>query len=433
MSIRRAPISAFCAGAVPLLLGLAAARPAEAPRVVAAWPSGPLEVRVAFASPVDPGVAEAQVGGEIPFASSSDPGASRGTLRIAGASLADDGRTLVLATDPHPFAARYALNLRDLRAPGGPPARVDRPYDLSGVEAEFAPDDGDKLGPLWLPTLDLDIARERTVGSASHEAFFKKLGAPGLLTLRTLVATPKGATALTLRSTAPIRDPVFRGRGPEAVESKDGQTIATFPITPSDSPGELALDLRTGQGQGPPALLATLKGAALREDAYSLPWSPAPQATAAEPRAVPRELLGGDAKRGEAVFFSENAKCSACHQMRGKGGKVGPDLSEVFKKGAATVHRDVLEPSAVIAPDYIPYTVSTKDGRVLAGIVRADGADAIAVTDTEAKATRVLRAEIDDIRPSATSIMPVGLPGAIGEAGMRDLLAYLTAGGKGRD
>ena len=84
------------------------------------------------------------------------------------------------------------------------------------------------------------------------------------------------------------------------------------------------------------------------------------------------------------------------------------------------------EPSASIHPDYVPYVVQTKDGRVLAGIVRAEGGDAIRVVDTTAKATVVKKAEIEELKPSATSIMPVGLLGAIGEEGVRDLIAFLT-------
>jgi putative heme-binding domain-containing protein len=81
----------------------------------------------------------------------------------------------------------------------------------------------------------------------------------------------------------------------------------------------------------------------------------------------------------------------------------------------------------VIRPDYVPYTVALKDGRVVVGIVRAEGAGAVRVTDTDAKTTLVRRAEIEELRPSATSIMPVGLAGAIGEANLRDLVAFLTA------
>ena len=84
---------------------------------------------------------------------------------------------------------------------------------------------------------------------------------------------------------------------------------------------------------------------------------------------------------------------------------------------------------ARVYPYFVPYTVALKDGRVLVGTVRAEGASAIKVTDTEAKAIVVPRADVEDVRPSATSIMPVGLAGAIGEARLRDLVAFLTSPG----
>ena len=65
------------------------------------------------------------------------------------------------------------------------------------------------------------------------------------------------------------------------------------------------------------------------------------------------------------------------------------------------------------------------DGRVAVGVVKAEGAEEIKVLDTNAKATVYGRDEVERIEPSRTSIMPVGLAGAIGEQGMRDLVAYL--------
>ncbi|MCA1684927.1 MAG: heme-binding domain-containing protein, partial [Planctomycetia bacterium] len=116
-----------------------------------------------------------------------------------------------------------------------------------------------------------------------------------------------------------------------------------------------------------------------------------------------------------------------CHKVRGEGGNVGPDLSGLVGRDRNQVYRDVAEPSARIHPDYVPYTVALKDGRILVGTVRADGADAIRVSDTEARVTAVPRAEIEAFRPSVTSVMPVGLAGAIGEERLRDLIAFLTS------
>jgi mono/diheme cytochrome c family protein len=42
--------------------------------------------------------------------------------------------------------------------------------------------------------------------------------------------------------------------------------------------------------------------------------------------AAPNELASGDPAAGEATFFGK-AACGACHQVNGRGGIVGPDLS----------------------------------------------------------------------------------------------------------
>src|SRR4051812_14602856 len=51
-----------------------------APRVVAAWPAGPMEVRAAFDAPIDPEVARAMVGRSIPF---GEPAARASGPRLA--------------------------------------------------------------------------------------------------------------------------------------------------------------------------------------------------------------------------------------------------------------------------------------------------------------------------------------------------------------
>jgi putative heme-binding domain-containing protein len=164
-----------------------------------------------------------------------------------------------------------------------------------------------------------------------------------------------------------------------------------------------------------------------------LPWVPAPTPLAAAAPPLPFALAGGDRRRGEAVFTSDEAKCSTCHKVRGLGGDIGPDLGALVGRDPAEVYRDIAEPNVVIKPEYVRYTVALKDGRVAVGIVRAEGADTIRVLDTDGKETRFPRSEVEELRASGTSIMPVGLAGALGKDKMRDLLAFLVTPPPGAD
>ncbi len=104
----------------------------------------------------------------------------------------------------------------------------------------------------------------------------------------------------------------------------------------------------------------------------------------------------------------------------------GPTLSELVGRDRKEVYRDIAEPSARINPEFVSYTIGLKNGQILVGTVRAEGADALRVVDTEAKVTIVPRDQIDEFRPASASVMPVGLPGVIGEQKLRDLIAFLT-------
>jgi putative heme-binding domain-containing protein len=427
----------------------------RAPRAAFAWPVSPIEVRLVFAgsapdadalvrlagTPIDFGV-HARAGDRFeaykpPYkAVEAQQAAPRGSLTVAGARIDPelDPSTVVLATDPHPQDATYVLRLPPLQGvEGGPEAPpLDLEYSFAGVEANWepAPDAAPAPLSLWWPHLDPDVTHRLTAGSRLHAAQRRALAEPGTLALRTLVRLPQGAS-LTLNAGGSLRLEEGTLAGEDGVLADEGRRM-TF-TAPGPDAGELFVIVATGgTPDGPPTLHAAYHTAAdpmprpLPLDAFRLPWAPpAPPPSATVPEAA-SALAGGDPAKGEAIFFSEEARCSSCHRVGGKGGLVGPDLSNLRERSLASVAHDIQEPSATIHPDYVPYTVSLKDGRVLAGVVRADGPDALKVIDTNAQETRVARAEIEEIRPSATSIMPVGLAGVIGEQRLKDLLAYLT-------
>ncbi len=401
------------------------------PQPIAVWPTGPLEVTAAFDRPIDSAAARAMIGRSIPYhdiraegPGQPPPSRPAGSLRIVGVRLVDDGRTLVLATDPHPRVARYLL----------PVAGGTASYDLTGLEVAWSEPDDPAAGPKWSgwwPSLDLDTTRRLTRGSRPHETGLALLSRPGRLVISAWVRLPKGKVTLRVESSGPIEEATLGDA--QAADTPGRVHHADLAVDSRGDPLFLTVNIRTGAEGQPFALRAAYRLAGqpadrpIERDRLLIPWAPiSTDAAIAAPVAVP-DLSGGDPARGRTIFRGDQARCGQCHAFRGEGGQVGPDLTGIATKGRADIYRSIAAPSAVIEPDYTTYTVATRDGQVLSGVVRADGADAIRVTDTNAKSTTVRRDNVQEIRPSATSIMPPGLAAALGDSAVRDLIAYLTS------
>ena len=405
---------------------------AEPPKVVVAWASGPMEARVAFDRAVDADLARRVVGELVGFGEEEKPGGKgrpggdSGTIRVAAARLVDDGRTLVLVTDPHPRESTYRLGLPGLTTSGeaGVGLRGEVAYDLGGVEVSWSEGSAGKPSwSGWWPSVDPALARSVVGGSAEHARLWPMMIRPGKLSLRTLVVLPKGDASVSVDGLAPF-EATLGSESSKSVRATDSHRA----VVKAESTGEamdFSVAMSTGEG-GPFRLRASSGSEELGRSRFVLPWAP-PTPPASGPSTIPAELAkGGDPARGEVVFFGEQAKCANCHQIKGKGGVIGPDLSNLAGRDRAWVYQNIMEPSASIHPSYVSFTVGLKDGRVAMGTVRAEGADALKVGDIDAKVTVIPRSEVDEIRPSSSSIMPVGLLGGIGEEPTRDLLAYLT-------
>ncbi len=430
---------------VLLLTGVSAAEEAVLPanrRIVAIWPVSLFEARVAFDGPVDSAIAQECVGKTISLIpwESSGSGETRGTLRITAAKLLDDGRTVSLTTDPHARDARYVSNWgwRTPQVSLQGPVRLGFHYDLLGAEAAWEPKGGDGQ-PAWVgwwPSGAVRGLESKFAGSAEHAGQFADLVKPGRLTQTMLGRLPKGPLDLWVEATAPV-DATVNGEPMLAskVAPREGFPTerARMRLESSGEPVLLSFSSATGPDKDRSPIVSIRYKTPNDSSVIGhpigptlVPWAPIASPAPAAPGEIP-DLSGGDPRKGAVVFASTDAKCASCHKVRGEGGSVGPDLSSLATRDRKEVYRDIFDPSARIHPDYVTFTIALKSGRVLVGTVRAEGESSARITDTEAKTTVVPRAEIEEIRPSATSIMPVGLVGAIGPEKLRDLLAFLNS------
>src|SRR5262249_55378748 len=159
------------------------------------------------------------------------------------------------------------------------------------------------------------------------------------------------------------------------------------------------------------------------------PGPPAGSVAAREEYARFALATGGDAVRGRAVFDDpEGAGCIRCHRVRGAGGEIGPDLSNIGGKFAREhLIESVLEPSRQIVEGYQSTTLTTRDGRVLSGLVKGETAERLTLVDAEAREQVVRKSDVAERRFADLSIMPEGLAPEVSRRQFADLIACLEA------
>ena len=412
----------------------------KAPQPVIAWPAAKDEIRVAFDRPIDPSVEQRMAGltvscGEYvraadrletmrpPYvAVTAQMQTPRRELKIASAKLSEDGRTLsVKLVEPMPWRSWYAVAVPGVKLPGAPGlgTTVDFDFHMGGALARWVSADGQEKAKAWMPHLDPAVSAELTRGSIEHEKFIQSLSKAGKLTMSAKLDLPGKTAAIDLSREPAAGQPIATAAEVPA-ESVYAVTMAT-PVS-SGAPSLGAIYYTDTAATARPLTMDNLAGIDLPLDRQPVVTTPAPSPL----------TKGGDWAAGKALFFGE-AKCATCHTLRGEGGAVGPNLSNLHQVNPESVLQDIIEPSARINPDHITYIVTTATGDTVSGLVRQEG-DQLIVLEAADKQTKLARADVKEIRPSKISLMPEGYKD-LGEKKLRDLLIFLTeeapkAGGK---
>lgn len=139
--------------------------------------------------------------------------------------------------------------------------------------------------------------------------------------------------------------------------------------------------------------------------------------------------LQGDAKRGREIFATNPAtQCKNCHKASEVGETVGPELTRIGAKyGKPALLEEILDPSKTIEPQYIAYTVETKDGRVLSGLVTERNGQTVVLKDNQGKTVRLAAGEVERLTPQTRSLMPDLLLRDLTAQQVADLLEFLAA------
>lgn len=151
------------------------------------------------------------------------------------------------------------------------------------------------------------------------------------------------------------------------------------------------------------------------------------------PAAPGRDVAIGDPTAGER-FFNGKGDCARCHMVRGRGGILGPDLSNIGRdRTPAQIEQALRDPGAAQtagpggrggrgAPSYAAVTVRLRNGQTIRGIAKNESGFDLQLLDVHGQLHLLLKDEIADIAREK-SLMPKleARPDEI-----RNLVAYLS-------
>ena len=128
-----------------------------------------------------------------------------------------------------------------------------------------------------------------------------------------------------------------------------------------------------------------------------------------------------DLKKGSLLY---DQQCSGCHQLYGRGGNLGPDLTGSGRSNIDYLLENIVDPNSAVSADYRMNVLSLKDGRVLSGMIAGQDRNSLTLRMPGSE-TVVSKADIKKRETLENSIMPAGLLDNLKQEDRRDLIAYL--------
>ena len=136
------------------------------------------------------------------------------------------------------------------------------------------------------------------------------------------------------------------------------------------------------------------------------------------------EQITGDPAKGEAVYAANG--CAVCHQIRGEGGSLGPDLTDIGAiRSMGHLQAAILEPDADVLPQHWIAKVTPERGRQITGLRMNEDTFSIQLRDAAGRLRSFRKAELEAVEVDRSSAMPT-FEGRIQGEDFDNLIAYLA-------
>lgn len=127
---------------------------------------------------------------------------------------------------------------------------------------------------------------------------------------------------------------------------------------------------------------------------------------------------------GKVIFEQQ---CATCHQIRGAGGSIGPNLDGIGNWGPKTLTEKILDPNRNISEAFRTFRIVLKDGKQLTGLYRRTQGQSMIFADAGGQEFTVQKDNIRDYQATSYTLMPDAFRHIIPENEYYNLLSYLLS------
>jgi len=136
--------------------------------------------------------------------------------------------------------------------------------------------------------------------------------------------------------------------------------------------------------------------------------------------------LQGDPARGK-TYYEGKGSCGTCHIIDGRGGNLGPDLSNIGARRSAGYLREALvDPGATVPEEFLIVSIVTRDGNRIRGIRVNEDSFTIQLRDSSGVFHSLRKSNISELKKEFSSSLMPGYRDSLSSAEIDDLVAFLA-------
>ncbi len=139
-----------------------------------------------------------------------------------------------------------------------------------------------------------------------------------------------------------------------------------------------------------------------------------------------KQIVEGDPVAGKAVYYGK-AGCANCHMIRGEGGYLGPDLTNIgMTSNVLQIREGVLDPNKRFTPGFRPVLVTMKDGKQIKGVAKNNSNYSMQVLDGDGRLHLIDKRDAKEANFQEKSWMPDNYKDRLSETEQQNLFAFLA-------